>query len=193
MIERQKHFSECEPDAASAAKRLTEQQSKCSPDHFGTFSAWTSKVMGGRWAFLLAALSVVIWAITGPIFHYSENWQLVINTGTTIVTFLMVFLIQNSQNRESKAVHLKLDELILAVRRADNQLINIETLTEEKLDLLGERYRKLGEHYHRDIEREKSHAGSVVEESEAGIVDVDQRAGRNERTLSGEGQSATLH
>jgi low affinity Fe/Cu permease len=112
-------------------------------DPFGALASWTSKAMGGRTAFVLALLTVIAWALSGPYFQYSENWQLVINTGTTIVTFLMVFLIQNSQNRESKAVHLKLDEIILALKRADNRLINVETLTEEQLDRLGERYREV--------------------------------------------------
>ena len=116
-------------------------------DLFTRIAGWTIRATGGRWGFLTALGAVVVWAMTGPYFHYSENWQLVINTGTTIVTFLMVFLIQNAQNRESKAIHLKLDELILAVRQARNELIDIENLTEEQLDLLGERYRKVAECY----------------------------------------------
>ena len=90
----------------------------------------------------------------GPFCHFSNNWQLVINTGTTIVTFLMVFLIQNAQNRESKALHLKLDELILSGRRARNELIDIELLTDEQLDRLGERYRRVSEACHRNLEDE---------------------------------------
>ncbi len=89
---------------------------------------------------------------TVSFFHFSELWQLVINTGTTIVTFLMVFLIQNAQNRESKAVHLKLDELILAVRGAKNELIDIESLTEQQLEQLADRYRRFAESYHRNLE-----------------------------------------
>src|SRR4051812_29665239 len=83
-------------------------------DIFGQVANWTTRFTGGRWGFIVALLTVIVWAVTGPVFRYSANWQLVINTGTTIVTFLMVFLIQNSQNRESKDVHLKLDELIHA-------------------------------------------------------------------------------
>ena len=79
-------------------------------DLFGRFAGWTTKFTGGRWGFLLAAATIIVWAIVGPFCGYSENWQLIINTGTTIVTFLMVFLIQNTQNRESRAIHLKLDE-----------------------------------------------------------------------------------
>ena len=109
-------------------------------DLFTRIAGWTTRATGGRWGFLIAFSTVIIWAICGPFFHYSENWQLVINTGTTIVTFLMVFLIQNAQNRESKATHLKLDELILSMKLARNELIDIENLTEEQLDLLAERY-----------------------------------------------------
>ena len=91
---------------------------------------WT----GSSAAFALAVLVILVWGITGPVFHFSDTWQLVINTGTTIVTFLMVFLIQNAQNRESKALHLKLDELILSARRARNELIDIELLTDDRCD-----------------------------------------------------------
>jgi low affinity Fe/Cu permease len=104
-------------------------------------TAWS----GSSLAFALATLTIIIWAATGPIFHYSDTWQLVINTGTTIVTFLMVFLIQNAQNRESKAIHLKLDELILSMREAGNELIDVEHLTQEQLDSLAERYTKVAE------------------------------------------------
>jgi low affinity Fe/Cu permease len=108
-------------------------------------AGWTIRATGGRWGFLTALGAVILWAVTGPFFRYSENWQLVINTGTTIVTFLMVFLIQNAQNRESKAIHLKLDELILRVRTARNEMIDIENLTDDQLERLGERYRKVAE------------------------------------------------
>lgn len=94
-------------------------------------------------AFLTALLVVAVWAATGPIFRYSDTWQLVINTGTTIVTFLMVFLIQNTQNRDTKAMQLKLDELIVAVEAAHNQMIDIESLSDEELAQLEERFQKL--------------------------------------------------
>lgn len=114
-------------------------------DLFTRVSGWTIRITGGRWAFLTAVGTVIVWAVSGPFFHYSENWQLVINTGTTIVTFLMVFLIQGAQNRESKAIHLKLDELIMGVNHARNELVNIETLTDQQLDALSGRYRKVAE------------------------------------------------
>ena len=114
-------------------------------DIFGHFAAWTAHIAGGRWAFTAALGSIVVWGLSGPFFHYSEDWQLVINTSTTIVTFLMVFLIQNAQNRESKAIHLKLDEVIRSLRHAHNELIDIEHLTEDELDLLARQYHRLAE------------------------------------------------
>jgi low affinity Fe/Cu permease len=109
---------------------------------FTAFSTKTSQLVGSYWAFLLATLTIVIWAITGPMFHYSDTWQLVINTGTTIVTFLMVFLIQNTQNRDAKAMHLKLDELIVAVKQAHNELVDIEEMDSEQLDKIAAIYKK---------------------------------------------------
>src|SRR5436305_441887 len=117
-------------------------------DLFTRVAGWTIRATGGRWGFLSALAVVIVWGVSGPFFQYSENWQLVINTGTTIVTFLMVFLIQNAQNREAKAIHLKLDELILAVRRARNELIDIEDLSEDQLERLSERYHRIAERNH---------------------------------------------
>jgi low affinity Fe/Cu permease len=121
-------------------------------DFFTKLAAWTIRVTGGRWGFVCAFGVVLIWALLGPYCHYSETWQLVINTGTTIVTFLMVFLIQNAQNRESKAIHLKLDELILAVAHARNELIDIEKLTDEQLDLIAARYKLVADKNHHKLE-----------------------------------------
>lgn len=119
-------------------------------DFFTRIAGWTIRATGGRWGFLTALLVVVVWALTGPMFDYSETWQLVINTGTSIVTFLMVFLIQNAQNRESKAIHLKLDELILRLGTARNEMIAIEHLTEEQLETIAERYVRVAEaHRHK--------------------------------------------
>lgn len=101
---------------------------------FESFASRTSRVTGKPMAFLLAALTVFTWSVTGPIFHYSDTWQLVINTGTTIVTFLMVFLIQNTQNRDTVALQLKLDELILATRGARNDLACIEDGSEKDME-----------------------------------------------------------
>ena len=97
--------------------------------------------MGHYWAFILATLACVVWAVSGPFFGFSDTWQLVINTGTTVLTFLAVFLIQNSQNRESKAIQLKLDELLSAVREANDTLIDIEETTDDEIDELKRQYR----------------------------------------------------
>src|SRR5437870_4646877 len=105
-------------------------------DAFRVFARRSSEVLGSAWAFIIALIIIVIWGITGPTFHYSDTWQLIINTGTTIVTFLMVFLIQNTQNRDAKAVHLKLDELIRALKGARNNLVDLEGLSDEELKKL---------------------------------------------------------
>jgi low affinity Fe/Cu permease len=112
-------------------------------DAFGVFARKTSTVLGSAWAFVVAILIVVVWALTGPTFHFSDTWQLIINTGTTIVTFLMVFLIQNTQNRDAKAVHLKLDELIRAVGPARNKLVDLEKLSDDDLKALEAEFEKL--------------------------------------------------
>lgn len=103
--------------------------------------------MGKPWAFLLATLSIVVWAVLGPTFGFSDTWQLVINTSTTIITFLMVFVIQNTQNRDTESLHLKLDELIRANRKARNEMINLEDLSDEELEKLHQDFRDLKEHY----------------------------------------------
>ncbi len=112
-------------------------------DRFGRFAALSSGWLGSKWAFVGAGLVIVIWATTGPLFHFSDTWQLVINTGTTIVTFLMVFLIQNTQNRDARAINLKLNELIRAVDKARDQMIDIENLSDLELDELQIRYEKI--------------------------------------------------
>jgi len=112
-------------------------------DWFGRFSAQASAYMGSRWAFSGAVLVIVVWAILGPLYHYSDAWQLVINTGTTIVTFLMVFLIQNTQNRDARAINLKLNELIHSIHSAHNSMIDIENLSDEELDKLAEKFESI--------------------------------------------------
>ena len=112
-------------------------------DRFGKFAARSSHYLGSRWAFVAAIGVIVVWGLTGPIFHYSDTWQLVINTGTTIVTFLMVFLIQNTQNRDARAIHLKLNELIHAVDKAKNQMIDVENLSDLELEELAKTYEKI--------------------------------------------------
>ena len=107
-------------------------------------------MLGSAWAFAGALLVIVIWLVTGPIFHYSDTWQLIINTATTIITFLMVFLIQNTQNRDAKAVHLKLDELIRAIKDARNELVDLEELSDEELQRLEEQFRRMRKQAEKD-------------------------------------------
>ena len=111
---------------------------------FGRFAKTTAKTTGHPSTFVVAVGIIVIWALTGPIFRFSDTWQLVINTGTTVITFLMVFLIQNTQNRDSAAMHLKLDELLRAMQGAHTALVDLEDLTEKELDLFKARYTALG-------------------------------------------------
>jgi low affinity Fe/Cu permease len=110
---------------------------------FHQFSHRTAEIVGHSRAFLLAVATIVVWAITGPLFHFSDTWQLVINTSTTIVTFLMVFLIQNTQNRDAHAIHLKLDELIRVNRRARNELLGLESMSDGELDALQHEFESL--------------------------------------------------
>jgi low affinity Fe/Cu permease len=112
-------------------------------DAFARFARWTAKISGRPATFLIAALVIVVWAVTGPVFHFSDTWQLVINTGTTVVTFLMVFLIQNTQNRDAVAMQIKLDELIRAVRGARNDIVDLEESTEEELAAAKQRYEEV--------------------------------------------------
>jgi low affinity Fe/Cu permease len=111
---------------------------------FPMLARWASTTAGSPLTFGIALLIVVVWAVTGPLFHYSDTWQLVINTGTTIVTFLMVFLIQSTQNRDTQALQIKLDELIRVTKGAHNLLIDLEELDDEQLEQLRQTYERLG-------------------------------------------------
>jgi len=126
---------------------------------FARFAGSASRATGKAGTFVLAALVVIGWAVTGPLFHYSDTWQLVINTGTTIVTFLMVFLIQNTQNRDSQALHVKMDELIRAMDGAHNRLIDLEDADEDVLQAMAERYRVLAKAAEQRLERGGSDSG----------------------------------
>lgn len=112
---------------------------------FEKFANTATAFTGSSSAFIIAVLVVIIWAVTGPIFNYSETWQLVINTGTTIITFLMVFLIQKAQNKDGKAIQLKLNELIAASKQASNRMVDVEDLTEKELDQLHDYFVKIAE------------------------------------------------
>jgi low affinity Fe/Cu permease len=141
-------------------------------DRFRKFAHFVSRMAGTAGAFVLAFVVVAIWAITGPVFGFSDTWQLVINTGTTIVTFLMVFLIQNTQNRDSQALHAKLDDLLIAVRDADNQLVDAEELSDEELKRIKEQLRQMA----------KANGGATGTEDEAP---------KRETATSSRGQSAS--
>jgi low affinity Fe/Cu permease len=112
---------------------------------FSRFATRAAQIVGHPYTFLAAAILLVLWACSGPVFHYSDTWQLIINTSTTIITFLVVFLIQNTQNRDAKAIHLKLDELIRSHQPARNEMIDIEKLSDEELEQLEKKYAKVCE------------------------------------------------
>lgn len=125
---------------ATTLKKVKNGQSS---QTFQTFATQASAVVGSRWAFSAACAAIVLWALVGPYFHYSDTWQLVVNTATTIVTFLMVFLIQNSQNRDARAIHLKLDEVIRSIKLARNEMIDIEKLSDEELESMSKTYQSI--------------------------------------------------
>jgi low affinity Fe/Cu permease len=132
-------------------------------------TGWT----GSTAAFMVAVGVVGAWILTGPVFHYSDTWQLVINTGTTIVTFLMVFLIQRSQNKDALVMHLKLNELVAAMQGASNRLIDVEALSEEELRILAEYYRELAHLARKDTNVSKSH--SIEEARSRHIAKMEER------------------
>ena len=122
-------------------------------DLFRKFATVVSNVVGSAYAFIFAFLVIAAWVITGPIFHFSNTWQLVINTSTTIITFLMVFLIQNTQSRDSKAVHIKLDELLHGVKGARDSMVNLEELSDEEIEDMQNQFRKMHERYALELSR----------------------------------------
>jgi low affinity Fe/Cu permease len=127
------------------SKYAPEAQTPTVHDHFGRFAAGASSWLGSTWAFLGAGLIIATWVATGPIFHFSNKWAQIISTGTSVLTFLMVFLIQNTQNRDARAINLKLNELIRAMANARNQMIDIERLTDQELDEMQATYERVKE------------------------------------------------
>ena len=128
---------------------------------FRIFAHQSAIVLGSAWAFVGAVIVILVWVLTGPTFHFSDTWQLIINTATTVVTFLMVFLIQNTQNRDTKAVQLKLDELIRAIRSARNELLDLEDLSDEELKKLEEQFQRLRKKAEHDGTRKKSETATA--------------------------------
>jgi low affinity Fe/Cu permease len=143
---------------------------------FTRFANGASRATGKPVTFVLALLIVVVWGVTGPIFGFSDTWQLIINTGTTIVTFLMVFLIQNTQNRDSEAMHVKMDELIRALSGAHNALLDLEELDEKTLDTIRARYRKLAAKAREDIQNGKLDVGCEDVEEDEAVADAAAKA-----------------
>lgn len=125
---------------------------------FTRFAKWTACETGRPITFILAFGTIIAWAVTGPMFHYSDTWQLVINTGTTIITFLMVFLIQNTQNRDSQAVQIKLDEIIRALNSASNEVLDLEELDEKDLREVHDKYLDLAKKARQELEEEQAKA-----------------------------------
>jgi len=143
---------------------VARKKNRGEPPLFERMARAISRFTGSTLAFLIASLVVIVWAATGPLFDYSETWQLVINTGTTIVTFLMVFLIQRSQNKDSLAVQLKLNEIVAALEGASNRLVNVEDLSEEELETLHRHYRTLAAMAKSEGDLRQSHS---VDEAQA--------------------------
>jgi len=123
---------------------------------FTHFAKWAARATGQPVTFMTAVGIIALWAATGPIFHFSDTWQLVINTSTTIVTFLMVFLIQNTQNRDSEVMQIKLDELIRAIENAHNALLDLEELSDEEIDLVRADYEKLAQKARTELQRRRT-------------------------------------
>ncbi len=127
---------------------------------FSRFAKWASRVTGRPFSFVMAAGVIVVWLVTGPLFHFSDTWQLIINTATTIITFLMVFLIQNTQNRDTEAMQIKLDELIRSTKGAHNALLDLEELEEESLDQFRGQYEALARKARKELHEGKPDEGT---------------------------------
>jgi low affinity Fe/Cu permease len=157
-----------QPQLGGVARKFNEGFRRC--------ASAAANAVGSKWAFLLSCVVVLGWAATGPMFRYSDTWQLVINTGTTIVTFLMVFLIQNTQNRDAKAIHLKLDELIRSVKGARNHLVNLEEFTDEELANLQKQFEQVRRHATEKVMKRADQADQKAEEAGRKADDAHERA-----------------
>lgn len=154
---------------------MTTNHDRSLSDRMGSLAAEVTRWAGSSWGFGLALTVIIVWAVTGPLFHWSDTWQLVINTGTTIVTFLMVFLIQRAQNKDGLAIQLKLNELVAAMEGASNRLIDVEDLSEHELQILHRHYQRLVQ-----MERDTSALAlsHSLEEAEARHAQKQQQKGR---------------
>lgn len=142
---------------------------------FRRFAVWSADIMGSPWMFVANVVLILVWFVSGPLFRFSDTWQLVVNTATTVFTYLAVFLIQNTQNRDAKAIHLKLDELIRSADGARNRLVNLQELTDEELEQLQAEFTKL---------REKNTLGAASEPIEELQEDVEEELDRREEDLA---------
>jgi low affinity Fe/Cu permease len=133
-------------------------------EFFRKFASVTSGLVGSAWSFIIAAIIIIVWGVTGPLFDFSDTWQLIINTGTTIVTFLMVFLIQNTQNRDAKAIHLKLDELVRAVKGARTGLVDLEEMSDKELEKLQEEFARLRKQHGADLQEAETDIHDELEQ-----------------------------
>lgn len=136
------------PRAVDIAREEAQKNSSLA-NRFSVFASDASQILGSALCFSGAIVIIVVWAATGPLYHFSDTWQLIINTGTTVVTFLMVFLIQNTQNRDAKAIHLKLNEIVFALNKAHNELIDVEKLSDEELKALDSYYARVRKEWER--------------------------------------------
>ena len=161
-------------------KTKTTQQVKEKKDWFETFANNATHITGSNIAFISACIIILAWIVTGPIFHFSDTWQLVINTGTTIVTFLMVFLIQKTQNKDSIVMQIKLNELIAASEKASNRIVDIEALTEEELMRLHEYYVTLAELTKKEKNRKKSHSIEDTSITKDQKEEIDEKFGETD-------------
>ena len=146
---------------------------------FTRAAKWASRAAGRPSTFIAALAIILLWAITGPLFHFSDTWQLVINTGTTIITFLMVFLIQNTQNRDTDALQIKLDELLRAVDAAKNTMIDLEELDDEELQAIREDYLKLARKARTKVKRDKDGVAIEVKDKDGKPQTVKKKSGGN--------------
>jgi low affinity Fe/Cu permease len=156
------------PEISTAMAKTNKYKAKEKLHWFEIFSSKAIKIAGSSGAFITACILIVIWMITGPLFHYSNVWQLAINTGTTIITFLMVFLIQKTQNKDALAIQIKLNELVAANMKASNRIVSIEDLSEAELERLNEYYTRLAEITKKEKKHQTSHS---IEEIEALVAE----------------------
>jgi low affinity Fe/Cu permease len=168
------------------------REMKAVNETFRRLSHKTSAVVGSPLTFMVAVLIIILWALVGPLFHFSDTWQLVINTGTTIVTFLMVFLIQNTQNRDARAIHLKLDELIRSKKGARNMLVDLEDCTDEELAEMEQEFRKLREqaHHRRRTVSAHPHAARNLDSAEHAAAEAADALGALRENLNREPRPA---